>query len=66
MTSTLHSLLSMLDHRFPDSLPIIQEGTPMTEYDFLRLQANREVVDYIFAYLQLNEGESRDELFSLS
>lgn len=67
MTSTLLNLVEILEERYPQTLPKINEGKPMTEYEFLRLQANAEVVDYIKAYLQMNSEEvERDGLLNLS
>ena len=63
MSDTLQGLVTMIDERFPETLPKIHEGNPMTEYEFLRLQANREVVDYILAYLDINVQDTfRDEI----
>ena len=67
MTSTLQELVEALELRFPEVLPKIEEGKQMTEYEFLRLQANREVVDYVLSYLQINsEDIDRDGLLNIS
>lgn len=57
--TTLQSLLSNLELRYPDVLPPTNCDLAKLRY----LQGNREVVDYVLQYLTANEEDmARDDI----
>lgn len=59
MASTLTSLVTALRDRYPNTLPTDK----MTIEEFRYLQGNKEVVDYVIAFLHAHDEElERDEL----
>ncbi len=59
MTSTLQTLVSNLQLRYPDELPPTTVSLERLRY----LQGNKEVVDYVLQYLtDLSEEIDRDDI----